>query len=139
MLGGQPNCFSIEKKTRIFIDAVLMFVCSQLNNDSVDFTVYLDMEVELEVFNQMVKPDYQIMRRSFGNATPVPLYVIEVKRTYGSKQPLLRELDQHFKQLRYICIQNKLGSVYGVITDYKDWYFTMYSLDGEIAEKDHIF
>jgi hypothetical protein len=131
LLGGQPHCFSIEKKTRIFVDAVLMFVCSQLNNNSEEPTVYVDMEVELEVFNQMVKPDYQIMRRC--RATPVPLYVIEVKRTYGNKQHLLRELDQHFKQLRYICIQNKLGSVYGVITDYKDWYFTMYSLEGEIA------
>lgn len=61
-----------------------------------------------------------------------PLYVIEVKRTEGKKSLLLTELDQHFRQLRYICIQHSLPFVNGVITDYKDWYFTRFSLSKEV-------
>lgn len=78
------------------------------------------------------------MRRCH-NGNDVPLFVIEVKRTLGGSRGLLKELDQHLQQLRYISIQNKLGKVYGVITDYKDWYFTSFSLDREIGNREHRF
>jgi hypothetical protein len=126
-LGGFKNCFSIEKKTRTFIDIVLKSAF-----DSYRGVIYTDMECELKLFNELIKPDYQVMRQNNDNFPDTPLYVIEVKRTGGKKCSLLSELDQHFKQLRYICITHSLPFVNGVITDFKDWYFTRFDFNQEV-------
>lgn len=136
-LGGNKHCYSIEKKTRIFVDEVLKFAFAQFQCLDQDYQIIrTDMEVELKVFGEIIKPDYQVMRCcqscQVDGVNDLPLYVIEVKRTDGKKSSLLTELDQHFKQLRYICIQHGLPFVNGVITDYKDWYFTRFSLSREI-------
>lgn len=95
------------------------------------------METEINLFNERIKPDYYIMRRQDSKQDPKPLYIIEAKRT-DKKSTLLSELDQHVKQLRYICINNQLPHVNGVITDFRDWYFTRYSLDNELLEENPI-
>lgn len=64
-LGGVNNCYNIEKKTRIFIDEILKFVCSTFNSSDETAKrpiIYTDMEVELKIFGELIKPDYQIMR-----------------------------------------------------------------------------
>jgi hypothetical protein len=40
--------------------------------------------------------------------------------------------EQHFKQLRFTCIDKKLSYVYGVITNLETWFFTKYDLASEI-------
>ena len=65
-LGGFEKCFSREKKTRTYIDPILKYVCNrfvppnyELNLEEVfQPKIYTDMEVELKVFNETVKPDY---------------------------------------------------------------------------------
>lgn len=60
-LGGLDKCFTIEKKSRIFIDEVLKYVCSKFTqNSGVRDTpvIYTDMEVELKIFNETIMPDY---------------------------------------------------------------------------------
>jgi len=65
-LGGFEKCFSREKKTRTYIDPILKYVCKkfmppnhELNlEEAVPPKVYTDMEVELKVFNETVRPDY---------------------------------------------------------------------------------
>ena len=42
-------------------------------------------------------------------------------------------MKQHFEQLRLICIEHKLSSVLGLITDYHEWTFTKFNYDREIA------
>ena len=81
-LGGKTKCYTIEKKTRVFIDEILQHVCEQISgprhllfeenesdtNDVEDLLtecpVYTDMEIELKMFGEIIKPDYALMRLS---------------------------------------------------------------------------
>jgi hypothetical protein len=101
--------------------------------------VYTDMEVELKVFNETVRPDYQVMRSCSGahidGVRDLPLYIIEVKRTEDQDRKafnVISDLEQHFKQLRYVCIDYSLPYCNGILTDYKDWYFTRCNFSREI-------
>ena len=38
-----------------------------------------------------------------------------------------------------MCIKFSLSSLNGIITDYKDWYFTRFDLSKEIAGKENLF
>lgn len=49
----------------------------------------------------------------------VPLYAIEVKRTDDRSTDLTKGLEQHFKQLRHLCIQHGLDEMYGIYTNYR--------------------
>jgi len=40
-------------------------------------------------------------------------------------------MHQNFKQLRNVCIKNSLPYCNGVLTNFKQWYFTRYSLSRE--------
>ena len=42
------------------------------------------MEVELELFGDKIKPDYQVMRKNVGSID-TPIYIIEAKRTDNKK------------------------------------------------------
>lgn len=131
-LGGRLKAYAIEKKTRMFVDQVLKYICEQLNSFSKEAQVYIDMEVEMKLFNEIIRPDYQIMRAEGDeNAPDTPLYAIEVKRM-DHRTNLADCFDQHFKQLRHLCIQNSLKQIFGVHTNYRQWYFTKYSLANEI-------
>lgn len=58
-LGGNRHCYSIEKKTRVFVDTVLMFVFKNFQClESDQQIIRTDMEVELKIFGEIVKPDY---------------------------------------------------------------------------------
>lgn len=61
-MGGRDRCYSIEKKTRIFVDEVLKFVCKNINNGDADPIVYTDVETEIVLFSKTIRPDYCIMR-----------------------------------------------------------------------------
>jgi len=82
-LGGKPKAFAIERKTRMFIDEILKHLFHRFNCD--DFRnsgncVYIEMEAELRLFSETIRPDYQLMLQTEG-ASDSPLFVLEVKRT----------------------------------------------------------
>lgn len=89
----------------MFADEVLKYVCSQFNTGD-STSVYLDMENEVRLFRETIRPDYQIMRAAQPplSKIDVPMYAIEVKRTVATKRNLPDYLAQHFKQLRHLCI-----------------------------------
>jgi len=37
--------------------------------------------------------------------------------------------------MRLVCIEQKTTQVYGVLTNYKQWIFTRFSMSNEIANK----
>ena len=100
------------------------------------------MEVELRLFGEVIRPDYQVMRNTKFQASSTyeepdmtqdsPLYAIEVKRTDDRSTDLAKGLEQHFKQLRHLCIQHGLDQIYGIYTNYRSWYFTRYDLQKEM-------
>lgn len=103
MLGGKQKAYSIEPKTRMFIDEILKVVSQKVNSQlSEGQKLFVDMEVEMRLFNEIIRPDYQLMLQS-AQSQDVPLFVIEVKRT-DNKTNLKDHFDQHFKQLRHICL-----------------------------------
>ena len=105
-LGGPRKAYHIEKKTRWFVDQVLRFVTEQFNTQEMP-EIYIDMEVELRLFHEVIKPDYQVMRSAQFLAMncegepdmlqDTPLYAIEVKRTDDRSTDLAKGLEQHFK------------------------------------------
>ena len=108
----------------MFIDEILKAVCAKLNHEN-KYPIYIEMEAELRVFNEVIRPDYQLMLQS-SLSVDTPLFVIEVKRT--DQQNLKDHFDQHFKQLRHICITHSLPEVFGTLTNYRRWFFTRYDL-----------
>jgi hypothetical protein len=86
----------------MFVDQVLKFVSQRINTGD-NAVFYIDMEVELKMFNEIIRPDYQVMRTEV-NGEDTPLYAIEVKRTNIERNDLEASVDQHFKQLRHLCI-----------------------------------
>ena len=123
-LGQKPQCYSIEKKTRTFVDQVFKAVFT--------WPVWVDMEVELLQFGKLIKPDYQIMLERGDGSRATPLLIVEVKRTEKKNATFKTELEQHFEQLRFICIEHQLSGVHGLITDFKDWRFTHFDFSREI-------
>lgn len=114
----------------MFVDQVLKFVSQQVNTGA-HTSIYIDMEVEYKLFNDVIKPDYLIMSKEEG-LKDTPLYVFEVKRSDSNDKALQGNLSQHFKQLRHICIEHSKPQIWGVHTNFRHWYFTMYSLKREI-------
>jgi hypothetical protein len=62
-LGGFTKCYHNEKKTRVFVDTVLMHYIESTWSDNINVyqepIIYLDMEVELKLFGKPpIKPDY---------------------------------------------------------------------------------
>jgi ribosomal protein S6 len=62
-LGGKTMAYQIEKKTRMFIDEILKYTCAQFNSNGQRW-VYFDMEVEMRLFQEVIRPDYQMMRKA---------------------------------------------------------------------------
>lgn len=90
------------------------------------------MEKSSKVRETTKRPDFVLMRRDNINQTVqnhFPLYIIEVKKP---KQYLENELHQNLAQLRNYCIDFGLTKSYGVLTDYKTWYFTRCDLSAEV-------
>jgi len=125
--------YQIEMKTRMFINEILKYTCARFHSNGQRW-VYFDMEVEMRLFQEVIRPDYQMMRKAQKPDEPydTPLYVIEVKRTDYRARNIKEHLNQHFKQLRHICIQNGLSQIYGVHTNYREWFFTRYDLQQEV-------
>ena len=76
---------------------MLRFVTEQFAEG--DQKIYLDMEVELRLFQDTIKPDYQVMKaveaenRQKEPNQDIPLYAIEVKRTDRPSKDLKECLD----------------------------------------------
>ena len=82
-LGGKQKAYAIERKTRMFIDEILKYLCLHFNTG--DFKnegncVYIEMEAELRLFGEVIRPDYQLMLQT-PRCAETPLFDVEVKRT----------------------------------------------------------
>ena len=55
-LGGRSKAYAIERKTRMFVDEILKSLCERLS--SPEYSVYIEMEAELRLFNETIRPDY---------------------------------------------------------------------------------
>lgn len=63
-----------------------------------------------------------------------PVFVIEVKKEDEMIGELRPHLAQNLKQMRHICIQSNgaISEVFGILTNYRHWYFTYYNMETEI-------
>ena len=71
------------------------------------------------------------------------MLIVEVKQimAQGKLIDIMEQQDgkylkQHMEQLRSYCIHNKKLFMIGVITNFKDWYFTKYNMTEEINSQD---
>ena len=68
------------------------------------------------------------------------MLVIEAKRgdEVDGKKVNLDEnhLNQNFEQLRHICLNYRLPFCNGVLTNFRQWYFTRYNLSREFKPVD---
>ena len=67
------------------------------------------------------------------------MLVIEAKRgdeVDGKKVNLESNLNQNFEQLRHICLNYRLPFCNGVLTNFRQWYFTRYNLSREFKPVD---
>ena len=151
-LGGKHLAYTNEKKTSQFVYQLLDHICKEYNRRNTKASMFIEMEGAITLFDERIVPDLLVMQRDFQNDKVRPIFVIEVKRTIKSpcgqdnmqlsysmihteharhvKHSSLRPaLDQNFKQLRHVCIQNKLPECYGILTNHREWIFTKYNMN----------
>ena len=118
-LGGKKKAYAIERKTRMFIDEILKHLSTKFNDGAKKIlkktSVYIEMENEIRLYGETIRPDYQLMHRN--TITDIPLLIFEVKRTDHNN--LKDHFDQHFKQLRHIAISQNLPEIFGTLTNYR--------------------
>jgi hypothetical protein len=124
--------FSKEIKTSELIQVIFeTIVYGKFKN-----FMWLDREADDVIFDdQQIRPDY-IVYRSSGNYN-TPMLVIEVKRTfrhpnYPESFYLTNHFGQLFRYLRNLAIMHRQRFMYGVLTDYKDWYFVRFDMLKEL-------
>ena len=83
----------------------------------------------MRLFGESIRPDYLLMHREGQQESA--LLVCEVKRTDHNN--LKDHFEQHFRQLRHIAISQNLPEIFGTLTNYRQWYFTRFSLQSEIC------
>eukprot|EP00347_Sterkiella_histriomuscorum_P022612 403337826 len=148
--GGKSNAYDVETKTRYFIQQIIFEAIKELK-------IYrLEEEQQNKTFSQKkIIPDMVICKRDqeinsngqnhqkagkieCGKKT---LFVIEIKKPLsknGQENPqdlihIDRMIQQNLNQLRHFCIQSGQSQVYGIVTNFKEWYFTKFDLLKEIV------
>ena len=81
--------------------------------------------------NSLCRTDFELINVK----TNETMLLVEVKQVFKDNklidimnQENNKYLRQHMEQLRSYCIHNKKLFMIGVITNFKDWYFTKYNM-----------
>ena len=96
-----------------------------------------ELELRYEGF-KTVKPDITLYyKRPIQGSTEalpsVPILLVEVKNLEDTKnESLLNHVPQILEQLRSACCVYGLTQCFGVLTNYKDWYFLVYDMAQEV-------
>ena len=93
--------------------------------------VYKEEEKEIKLHNVCRRPDMQIL----GLNKEERYFIIELKNSIES---LAYHLFQNFEQLRLYSHKYMKKEAFGILTNYKEWYFIKYSVLEEFKNvKDH--
>jgi hypothetical protein len=61
-LGGKKKAYAIERKTRMFIDEILKHLSTKFNDGAKKILkktkVYIEMENEIRLYGETIRPDY---------------------------------------------------------------------------------
>ena len=83
--------------------------------------VYKEEEKEIKLHNVCRRPDMQIL----GLNKEERYFIIELK---NSNESLVDHLFQNFEQLRLYSHKYMKKEAFGILTNYKEWYFIKYSV-----------
>ena len=83
--------------------------------------VYKEEEKEIKLHNVCRRPDMQIL----GMNKDERYFIIELK---NSNESLVDHLAQNFEQLRLYSHKYMKKEAFGILTNYKEWYFIKYSV-----------
>lgn len=129
--GGYETAFDMEWKVKTFVNLILNYAFKGQG-------LRVDGELKYGIFGDKTRPDLQVISMTDKETS---LYIIEVKKIFdrvkednsnSSYLNIKEGIPQNFKQMRHHCINYNQQKVLGLVTNYKEWIFTSYSMVEEI-------
>lgn len=131
--GGFERALKKECKVTDLVQRILRYAFKKEK-----MGLFIECEQEYIIFGEKKKPDLEIISAQEKEET---LFIIEVKKALEmnnlhSRGRTWKKLDealpQNFKQMRYYSIKHRAMSAIGLVTNFKEFVFTSYSMKNEI-------